>query len=85
MTYSGPAKPEAAIYLRTPGAVMLFKVALSVAGSGAVMFWLGLKRQSRRDTFNVSLISPTALQIFGGAMAIGGAIVALLAYLRGLA
>jgi hypothetical protein len=85
MTYAGPAIPVEASFYRTPGAVMLFKVALSIAGSGAVMFYIGVKRQMRQDRFNVSLISPTALQIFGGAMAIGGSIVAALAYLRGLA
>lgn len=63
---------------------MLFKVALSVAGSGAVMFYLGLKRQMRSDVFNTSLVSPMALQVFGGAMTIGGVIVALLAYMRGV-
>ena len=63
---------------------MLFKVALSVAGSGVVMFYLGVKRQMRRDQFNMSLISPTALQFFGGAAAIGGLVVALLAYMRGM-
>ena len=62
---------------------MLFKIALSVAGSGAVMFYLGVKRQRREDVFNISLVSPTALQIFGGAMAIGGGVVALLTYMRG--
>jgi len=63
---------------------MLFKVALSVAASGAVMFYLGLKRQMTRDVLNPSLVSPTALQVFGGAGAIGGLIVALLAYMRGV-
>lgn len=63
---------------------MIFKIALAAAGAGAVMFYLGLKRQSRDDVFNVSMISPMALQIFGGALAIGGAIVSLLTYMRGL-
>lgn len=63
---------------------MLFKIALSVAGSGAVMFYLGVKRHMRTDGFNTSLISPMALQFFGGAMTIGGAVVAALAYMRGI-
>jgi hypothetical protein len=64
---------------------MLFKIALSVAGSGAMMFYMGVKRQRRDDVFNVSMVSPTALQIFGGAMTIAGIVVALLMYIRGLA
>ena len=64
---------------------MLFKVALAAACSGAVMFYLGVRRQAREDVFNVSLISPMALQIFGGALTIGGLIVSLLTYMRGLA
>ena len=63
---------------------MLFKIALSTAGAGAVMFYLGLKRQKRDDLFDTSLVSPIALQIFGGAIAISGAIVATLSYMRGL-
>ena len=64
---------------------MLFKIGLAVAGAGAAMFYLGLRRQNRDDVFNVSLISPMALQIFGGALAIGGVIVSVLTYMRGLA
>ncbi|MFN3890693.1 MAG: hypothetical protein ACK4MV_09875 [Beijerinckiaceae bacterium] len=64
---------------------MLFKIALAVAGSGAVMFYLGVKRQRQEDVFNTSIVSPMALQFFGGALAIGGAIVSLLTYMRGLA
>ncbi|MBX9758320.1 MAG: hypothetical protein K2Y29_06050 [Beijerinckiaceae bacterium] len=63
---------------------MIFKIALAAAGAGAVMFYLGLKRQNREDVFNVSMISPMALQIFGGALAIGGVIVSALTYMRGL-
>ena len=67
------------------GAPVLFKIALGVAGAGAVMFYLGLKRQRRDDVFNTSIVSPMALQFFGGAMTIGGVIVSLLTYMRGFA
>ena len=63
----------------------MFKIALAVAGAGAVMFYLGVRRQKREDVFSVPLISPTALQVFGGAMLIAGGVVSLLSYLRGIA
>lgn len=65
--------------------VIVFKIALAVAGAGAVMFYLGVMRQKRDDVFNVPFISPTALQFFGGAMMIAGGVVSLLSYMRGIA
>jgi hypothetical protein len=64
---------------------VLFKIALAAAFAGAVMFYLGVRRQAREDVFNVPIISPMALQIFGGALTLGGLVVSLLTYMRGLA
>lgn len=64
--------------------MLLFKISPGIALLGATLFYLGVRRRSRKDVFDESMVSPFAFIFFGGAMAIGGGIIVLLGYLRGL-